>query len=150
MGSMCLASFVVFSQFTLVSEVAEPPLHEHPTLVNMLVENNRMRATVGLPAQEMSPELTMAAQDHANYMARTGNFSHYANGGPSGRAARYDYPGMVSENIAVGYSSVAAVFQGWRHSGGHWANMTSRAPLAGFGYSVSAGGRCYWVAVYGR
>ena len=49
-------------------------LHHHPTLLKMLQTNNELRDGVGLAAQRISPELTKAAQDHALYMARTGNF----------------------------------------------------------------------------
>ncbi len=135
------------------SETDEPkavPLHQHPTLVRMLEENNRLRASVGLSPQTISPELTAAAQDHAWYMARTRSFSHHSNGGPSGRAARHAYRGPVAENIAMGHSTVSSVFQGWRASGGHWANITRRNNLAGFGYGISPSGEKYWVAMYGN
>jgi uncharacterized protein YkwD len=126
------------------------PLHQHPTLLQMLEENNRLRASVGLPPQAISPELTEAAQDHAWYMARTGSFSHYSNGGPDGRAARHGFGGLASENIAMGHPTVRSVFQGWRASSGHWANITSHATLAGFGYGISPSGERYWVAMYGN
>jgi uncharacterized protein YkwD len=92
----------------------------------------------------------MAAQDHANYMAATGNFSHYSNGGPAGRTQRYGYPYAASENIAMGQQSVYEAFQGWRSSSGHWANITSGASEAGFGFAISPNGACYWVGMYGR
>lgn len=151
MGLSCLISFLVSTQLALVTpDLAKPPtLDRHPTLVRMLEENNRQRASVGLPAQKMSLELTRAAQDHAWYMARTGNFSHYANGGPVARAHRYGYDGPLSENIALGYETISGVFQGWRQSSGHWANITGRDARAGFGFAISADGTCYWVGMYG-
>lgn len=126
------------------------PLHEHETLVDMLAENNRLRASVGLTPQKISPELTRAAQDHAWYMARTGHFSHYSNGGPAGRAIRHGFDGPVAENIAMGHRTIGGVFRGWRASGGHWANMTGHEEFAGFGYGISPSGERYWVAVYGN
>ncbi len=126
------------------------PLHEHPTLVRMLAENNRQRASVGLPPQTLSPELTRAAQDHAWYMARTGNFSHQCNGGPSGRAARHGFGGLAGENIAMGQPTIRSAFQSWRTSSGHWANIISHNTLAGFGYGISPSGERYWVAMYGN
>ena len=126
------------------------PLHEHPTLVRMLDENNRLRASVGLSPQQISPELTKAAQDHARYMARTGNFSHHSNGGPQGRAVRYGFQGFAGENIAMGQPTVASAFSSWRSSSGHWANITSGTTLAGFGYAIAPSGSTYWVAVYGN
>ena len=125
------------------------PLHEHPTLVRMLEENNRLRAGVGLPAQRISPALTRAAQDHARFMARTGSFSHYSNGGPDRRCVKHGYDGSAAENIAMGYRSIKGVFQGWRTSSGHWSNIRSSAKVAGFGYAKSSDGSGYWVAMYG-
>lgn len=126
------------------------PLHRHPVLQRMLVRNNQMRNGVGLRTHRINPALTKAAQDHANYMARTRDFSHYSNLGPSGRAQKYGFPSGVRENIAYGYPTVDAAFAGWQASGGHWANMTSGTTDAGFGYAVSADGTAYWVAVYGN
>jgi uncharacterized protein YkwD len=126
------------------------PLHEHPTIVRMLNENNRLRGSVGLAAQRISPELTKAAQDHARYMARTGSFSHDSNGGPMGRAMRYGFSGLAGENIAMGQPTVESAFSSWRSSSGHWANIRSSATLAGFGYSIAPDGSTYWVAMYGN
>jgi uncharacterized protein YkwD len=151
MGTWSLVTIVVCANWANAATPApkKVPLHEHPTLVQMLAENNRLRASVGLPSQRMSPELTSAAQDHAWYMARTGAFSHFANGSPSGRAARHGFHGLAAENIAMGHRTVKSVFQGWRSSSGHWANITSGYSLAGFGYAIASDGSGYWVAVYG-
>jgi uncharacterized protein YkwD len=129
-------------------EPAEVPLHRHPTLLRMLFRNNQVRGGVGLRNHRINPALTKAAQDHANYMARTRDFSHYSNGGPSGRAYRYGFRYGVMENIAYGYPTVEAAFAGWQSSSGHWANMSSNTSDAGFGYAVSPEGTAYWVAVY--
>src|SRR5262249_27261727 len=77
-------------------------LHRHPTLFGMLVRNNNIRRRVGLRPHRMNPALAAAAQDHANYMARTGQFSHYTNGSPQSRANKYGFGGGVLENIATG------------------------------------------------
>jgi len=127
----------------------KPPLHQHPTLVGMLRRNNDFRSRIGMRPHRMSPTLTAAAQDHANYMARTRDFNHYSNLGPVGRALKYGFRGGVLENIAWGYTTIDSAFDGWRFSGGHWANMTSNTTDAGFGYAVSPDGTGYWVAVYG-
>src|SRR5215218_8375021 len=72
-------------------EVQQPPLHRHPTLVAMLRRSNVIRRAVGLKPQRINPALTKAAQDHANYMAATGDFSHYTNGGYQYRAQKYGF-----------------------------------------------------------
>lgn len=132
------------------TEPQEVPLHRHPTLLRMLFRNNQVRGTVGLRGHRINPALTKAAQDHANYMARTRDFSHYSNLGPSGRAYKYGFQYGVMENIAYGYPSVEAAFAGWQSSSGHWTAMSSRTSDAGFGYAVSPDGTSYWVAVYGN
>lgn len=129
---------------------AEVPPERHPTLLQMLLRNNQLRRSRGLWAHRMHPALARAAQDHANYMARTRDFSHYSNHGPSGRAYKYGFRGGVLENIAMGYGNVDTTFYGWQTSGGHWANMTSHTSDAGFGYAVSRDGTPFWVAVYGN
>ncbi len=125
------------------------PLHRHPTLLRMLFRNNTVRNRFGLRSHRVHPALTKAAQDHANYMARTGDFSHYSNLGPSGRASKYGFRYGVMENIAYGYSSIEAAFAAWQASGGHWANMSSNSSVAGFGFAKSSNGTTYWVAMYG-
>lgn len=132
------------------AEVKRRVLHEHPTLIRMLSENNRLRASVGRPPQQISPELTRAAQDHAWYMSRTGSFSHESNGGPLSRATRYGFYGLAGENIAMGQPTVSSAFQSWRSSSGHWSNIISGATLAGFGYAVAPDGSTYWVGMYGN
>jgi uncharacterized protein YkwD len=127
----------------------KPPLHEHPTLVKMLDRNNALRRSAGLPPHRISPALTKAAQNHANFMARSGAFSHESNGGPMYRAQRYGYRNLVRENIALGQFDVTHVFSSWQSSGGHWANIASGTRDAGFGCAVGPGGSRYWVAVYG-
>jgi uncharacterized protein YkwD len=130
--------------------VAAQPLHQHPTLLRMLGRNNALRGRLGLRPHRINPELTKAAQDHAVYMARTGSFSHYSNGGPQGRALRWGFRGMVRENIAWGQHNVDAAFNSWQNSSGHYASIVSNTTEAGFGYAVGRDGRGYWVAVYGN
>lgn len=124
------------------------PLHRHPTLFSMLVRNNHIRRRVGLFPHRMNPALAAAAQDHANYMARTGQFSHYTNGGPQGRANKYGFGGGVLENIATG-GGVDNAFVMWQNSGAHYASIVSRTTDAGFGYAVGANGATYFVGIYG-
>lgn len=117
---------------------------------SMLTRNNSIRSSRGMRPMTLSSRLTAAAQNHANYMARTGGFSHYSNGGPQGRAAMYGFRGGVRENIAMGQPTVDSAFNTWTASGGHYANMMSHSDVAGFGYAVGNNGQAYWVAVYGN
>lgn len=124
------------------------PLHRHPTIFGMLVRNNNLRRRVGLIPHRINPALVAAAQDHANYMARTGQFSHYTNGGPQTRANRYGFPGGVRENIATG-GNIDTAFSMWTASGAHYASIVSGTTDAGFGYAVGPGGATYFVGLYG-
>jgi hypothetical protein len=125
------------------------PLHRHPTLFGMLTRNNNMRRRVGLRPHRMNPALTAAAQDHANYMAKTGQFSHYANLGPTGRAQKYGFTGGVLENIATG-GGLDNAFAMWQASGAHYASIVSGTTDAGFGYAIGPNGATYFVGVYGN
>jgi uncharacterized protein YkwD len=124
------------------------PLHRHPTIFGMLVRNNNLRRRAGLFPHRMNPALVAAAQDHANYMARTGQFSHYTNGGPQGRAYKYGFGGGVRENIATGGNTDTA-FSMWTASGAHYASIVSGTTDAGFGYAVGPSGATYFVGLYG-
>jgi uncharacterized protein YkwD len=131
-------------------KAARCPLHEHPTILKMLKENNRVRAEYGLAAQKINAELTKACQDHANYMARTGDYNHGGNGGMMNRAWRYNYKGAVGgEILHAGPLTIGGAFQGWIWSPSHRAILLGRTTEAGFGYAVSANGTPYWVGLYG-
>jgi hypothetical protein len=130
------------------AKTVEIPLHRHPTLFGMLRRNNSIRRRVGLFPHRINPALTSAAQDHANYMARTGQFSHYTNGGPQYRANKFGFRGGVRENIAYGTATIDGAFNMWQNSGAHYASIVSGTTEAGFGYAVSANGLAYWVGVY--
>jgi uncharacterized protein YkwD len=134
-------------QTTQTAQAARP-FHRQPIFLSMLRRNNDIRRRAGLFPHRLNPALTAAAQDHANYMARTGQFSHYTNGGPQVRANRYGFRGGVRENIAYGTTSVDGAFNMWQGSGAHYASIVSGTTEAGFGYAVGSGGLVYWVGVY--
>lgn len=135
---------------TATAAEQKPPLHQHPTLLKMLGRNNEIRARLGLRPHRINPALTQAAQNHAKYMARTRDFSHYSNGGPQYRAGLFGFRGFVRENIAWNYRDVNQTFNAWQASGGHYASIISDTSEAGFGYAVSSTGETYWVGVYGN
>ena len=116
----------------------------------MLDRNNQIRQSRGMVGMRLSDRLTNAAQHQANYMARTGSFSHNVNGSPQSRAAMYGFGGGVRENIAMGQNSVSSAFQDWTNSSGHYTNLMSNSNVAGFGYAVNSAGQGFWVAMYGN
>lgn len=85
----------------------------------------------------INPQLTTTAQDFATFMARTGQFSHTADGQtPEARAKAQGYDAcLIAENIAhqhspTGFTAEALAegfFQGWQHSPGHRENLLDPA-----------------------
>jgi len=105
-----------------------------PTTLLGLV--NQARAAAGVGQLSSSSALSQASCTHAEWMASTGTFVHSS---PPG--------GLWGENIAWGYTSVAAVFDGWMNSPGHRANiLNSSYTLMG---SCRSGTGNYWVQQFG-
>lgn len=77
---------------------------------------NAARARAGVPALCLNSKLTAAAQAHARDQAAMRRMSHTGSNGStmSSRinAQGYDW-NAIGENVAWGYTSVRAVFDGW-------------------------------------
>ena len=121
---------------------------------------NQERTSRGLTALKYSEGLTRAARYQAADMSQDNYFSHdtkdRAGGqlvtkcGPWDRISNY-YSGANGENAAAGYSSPAAVMQGWMKSPGHKDNIlnpSTRAIGVGF-YQGSGDYHYYWVQDFG-
>lgn len=96
-----------------------------------------------------SAALQAAAQAHADDMSRSGNLSHTGSNG-STLTARLQSAGYSAcygaENIAVGQTNTAQVFEDWMGSSGHRRNILA-VQATQFGYATSNG---YSVLVLGR
>ena len=132
-----------------LSAIAEIEITENPTIQEMFRVSNLLRRGSGKREQRLSPELTNAAQDHARFMARSNILSHYSNGTPHLRAAKWNYEGSVRENIATGLSTAQGCFWLWSKSKPHWATILCSAQDVGVGCAASEQGRQGWVAGYG-
>lgn len=148
-SGIMIISLIIFLMCQLAQGQEYTPLHKHPTMVKMLERSNTIRTKRGLSPHKIDPALCKAAQNHANYMADGGQFSHYANRGYVQRAKDAGYKGQVRENIAMGYITIYDAFRGWASSSGHYASIISNTKNAGFGYQRSKDGTAYWVGVYG-
>ncbi|MDX2263637.1 MAG: CAP domain-containing protein [Hyphomicrobiales bacterium] len=94
---------------------------------------NAYRASKKLPRVAIDAKLMQSAQEFAAYMAKTGKFSHTADGRePWDRAGALGYVHRAfAENIAMrsgaveynGETLARGFFEGWRDSPGHNANM---------------------------
>ncbi len=116
-------------------------------------ETNRERGLVGREPLVPSRELEVAAQKHADNMARQGILSHSLDGrGFMDRAIAEGYQFSAGgENIAEGAFSSRDVVGMWMRSPGHKENMLSADySEIGIGTAWDALGRRYDVQVFGR
>jgi uncharacterized protein YkwD len=122
----------------------------------------RFRREQGRGGLRVNDALNRAAQYFADYLARTDEFSHTADGKePWERAARFGYDySIVAENIAWEYSSAGFTtrdlarrfVEGWKKSPGHRKNMLD-PDVDEIGVGVAASkktGRYYAVQEFGR
>lgn len=106
----------------------------------MLARVNTLRASVGVnPLIEGDFALTTAADNHIKYLGINGYFTTPDNQGhgevsdlegftgttPDERIRDYaGYTGFATgENVATNYANDKSVFEGWKNSPGHYANM---------------------------
>ena len=131
-------------------------LNPQEVLVISLIDLERQRAGCLTPLV-VSPQLPAAARGHSLDMAVKDFVSHSGSDGtgPSQRASRAGYTGFVGgEILGVGYTSPAAVVQGWLNSPGHKAIMLNcdlKEVGAGFVYDAQdgLGWKYYWTVVFG-
>ncbi|MDF2734171.1 MAG: SCP-like extracellular protein [Chloroflexota bacterium] len=124
---------------------------------SVLKLTNRRRANAGLVALRWDTRLAELAGDRAEYMARTGRFSHTQSGGTdvfdmiaSAGIKWYGAGEIIAWNTAAAldYSAAFAV-QGWMGSSSHKAIVMSKGyNYVGFGLAISDSGKRYWAGVY--
>ncbi len=135
-----------------VSQSAPPqvaaPVAQNAGTVGALLHAERSRR--GLGALDRNARLDAAARGHAQYLARTGRFTHSGQGGSDigdrVRAQGYGFC-FAAENIAKGQRSAAEVMAAWMNSAGHRRNNLSPQARE-FGVARAAGD--LWVLVFGR
>lgn len=117
---------------------------------------NQHRAQNGLGALQFSGKLSAAANFHSWEMAEYNYFSHTLRNGVtwSQNILNFGYTANTykAENIAAGYETATAVFNAWRNSAGHNANMLSpNYKVIGIGrsFDVDATYDWYWTNTFG-
>ena len=133
--------------------------NEEASFVNML---NEYRVTNGLSPLLVSDLISEACYRHNHDMAKYSFFSHYseksdwfaANALPWDRMtlSGYDFHSSKGENIAAGQQTAAEVFEAWKASAGHNANMLSSAyTVLGVSHYQLAGSpyTFYWTTDFG-
>jgi len=104
----------------------------------VLTLTNNERAKAGCRPLQLNSALTKAAEAHASDMVDEHYFAHDSLDGRSPfdrmKAAGFK-GGAMAENIAVGYTSAAAVVKGWMNSPGHRQNILNCTyTMIGIGY----------------
>jgi uncharacterized protein YkwD len=132
------------------SPAAEPGSQK---IRNQLLKlHNKERKAAGVEPLSLNAQLTKAAQEYAEYLARSDEFSHTAKGTPRTRVKDAGYkPTAVGENIASGQQSPTAVVKDWLESKTHKENILSEDySEVGFGWATDAKGQIVWVADFGE
>lgn len=102
---------------------------------------NNYRQSQGLNTLSIEVKLTNAAYSHSYWMANGGSFSHTgANGSTPWDRCKNAGTSCDAENIAYGSSDANTVFDMWKNSPGHNANMLGSHSVVGIcvvgGYST--------------
>jgi Cysteine-rich secretory protein family/IPT/TIG domain len=120
----------------------------------VLARVNQFRQANGRAPVARNSALDVSAQLHSEDMAHRNVMSHYGANG-SNPAQRIHAAGYVwqtwGENVAYGYTTPAAVMNGWINSPGHRANLLNGSfHEIGIGVAQSpTTGRLYWTQDFG-
>jgi hypothetical protein len=114
------------------------------------------RTSRGLKPLTIDDKLMKIASDHAQRMASMDRMAHVLPGEGSFQqriAAGGFQASMAAENVAAGQDSLQEVFDAWRKSPGHNANMLlDSVSRMGIALAIQPGGRyhTYWALVLGE
>ncbi len=164
---LCVVGCVLFPVGVLAQAKREDGkaqlITEIPKVVDLIVvKTNDFRKEQDRAAVTVNKKLTETAQYFADYMAKTGKFSHTADDQePGDRAKKHDYDYcIVLENIANEFNSrgfkteeLGKLFvEGWKKSPGHRKNMLDADVFeTGVAIAQSADtGYYYAVQMFGR
>ncbi|KAK9722366.1 hypothetical protein K7432_002714 [Basidiobolus ranarum] len=118
-------------------------------LEKMLALVNEQRQQNGGKPLKLDNNLVQAAQKHTDYQARVGQMTHDEPGRPlSTRVTETGFKwSAIGENVAMGYTSIELVMEGWMNSAGHRRNILN-PQFTSFGSGYVANGN-YWTQVFG-
>jgi hypothetical protein len=126
---------LILATFILLPAMLAQPVNTRAQVGDasqLIAEVNGLRAAYGLPALKVNSALMSAAQNHSNYQAQIGTWTHTGQGGsgPHDRAVAAGYGGgaqvSTSENVAAGVnlSTSGAVYDMWQDAA-HMETMIS-------------------------
>jgi len=111
---------------------------------------NAHRASIGKPALQKSQVIWEQANAHSRNMAS--GAVPFGHDGFSARIAAIRAAlgsgGSGAENVAMGYTSAAAVVSGWLSSSGHRANIEGNAARTGISAVRSGSGTWYYTQIF--
>ena len=128
-------------------DAAQPGTVDAEAAVRLI---SQYRVDHGLKPLRLDPTLMKLAAEHAQRMAAMDRMSHSLPGEGSFAhriAAGGFQAAMAAENVAAGQKTLAQVFEAWRKSPGHNANMLlPNVSLMGIALAIQPGGRyhTYW------
>lgn len=133
-------------------EIPPPPAPDtNETLLKLLRLHNEQRQQHGVPLLAINEKLNVAAQGHAETMARLQTMDHAAGGTnftDRVRATGYTLSGG-GENIAAGQRNAEEVVRAWMNSPGHKRNILNAYWWhVGFGVARGVNNRLYWCTVF--
>ena len=116
---------------------------------------NEYRQQNGVGPLILSDTLTVSSEHHSQDMAQYGFFAHnteassyypkYSQPWDRMAAEGYDYNTFKGENLAVGYETAEAAFQGWRESPPHnTAMLDGHYRVIGIARIYTPGGNHHW------
>lgn len=155
-GAMIRKKLLIYTltfAFCLLFGLGAETVHGQDVVTDLIGRINNLRSSLGLAPYSLNGALNAAAQNHASWMAETGQVSHTQPNGstPSTRAAAAGYASSwVSENIYAGTNATANdawVF--WINSPIHYRGLTnSNYDQIGIGSATTSWGRSF-VLVFG-
>lgn len=116
----------------------------------LLTIHNKERSKYNKSLFTIGNNLSLAAQKHADWMAKNKTLSHTGSNG-SNLKDRVGQGYMIyGENIASGQKNEKEVIRAWMKSSGHRKNILNNYfKYVGFGISKSKDGTIYWCVVFG-
>ena len=145
-----VSSLALFTSCKPNTAVPDTEIPDYLSVKELLVALHNQERDSSLVLEEL---LTMAAQDHSNWMAANNKMSHIGENrsSPSERIERTGYEWTTyGENIAYGQKTPEGVMQSWMRSFGHRTNIKNSSYRdIGVGITKNEDEVTYWCVKFG-
>ena len=148
-GIGLLSAATVASPLLFRADSASANCQVSSTALEVVKLTNQVRSEHSLKPLRSNCLLFKAAQNHTEYMVKTGTITHTGSDGSSVgvrvKRVGYEYS-AVAENVASEQQNPSQVVDSWMNSSGHRKNILNpNYTEIGVGYSNN-----YWTQVFGR